>query len=120
MEIKKLSHYINQAKIIKPEIHSKKIRIAFLGSFTLNGFEETIQVQCNEEKINCITYNAPYNQYNQEILNENSDLYKFNPDIIFLLIDNRTILDKLFYFPYEYSEDDRRKFVRKNILNLKI
>jgi len=76
MEIKKLSHYINQAKLIKPEIHNKKIRIAFLGSFTLNGFEETIQVQCNEEKINCITYNAPYNQYNQEILNENSDLYK--------------------------------------------
>ncbi len=118
MEIKKLSHYINQAKIIKPEIHNKNIRIAFLGSFTLNGFEETIQVQCNEEKINCITYNAPYNQYNQEILNENSGLYKFNPDIIFFLIDNRTILDKLFYFPYEYSEDDRRKFVEKKYLEL--
>jgi len=119
MEIKKLSHYINQAKLIKPEIHNKKVRIAFLGSFTLNGFEETIQVQCNEEKINCITYNAPYNQYNQEILNKNSDLYKFNPDIIFFLIDNRTILDNLFYFPYEYSEDDRRKFVEEKYSELK-
>ena len=118
MEIKKLSHYINQAKLIKPEIHNKKIRIAFLGSFTLNGFEETIQVQCNEEKINCITYNAPYNQYNQEILNENSGLYKFNPDIIFFLIDNRTILDKLFYFPYEYSENDRREFVEEKYSEL--
>ena len=118
MEIKKLSHYINQAKIIKPEIHNKKVRIAFLGSFTLNGFEEAIQVQCNEEKINCITYNAPYNQYNQEILNENSDLYKFNPDIIFFLIDNRTILDKLFYFPYEYSENDRREFVEEKYSEL--
>ena len=83
MEIKKLSYYINQAKIIKPEIHDKKARIAFVGSFTLNGFEETIQVQSDEEKINCKTYNTPYNQYNQEILNKNSDLYKFNPDIIF-------------------------------------
>ena len=53
MEIKQLSYYINQSKIIKPENYQKKIRIAFVGSFTLNGFEETIQVQCNDEKINC-------------------------------------------------------------------
>ena len=118
MEMKKLSYYINQAKIINQGICDKKIRIAFLGSFTLNGFEETIQVQCSEEKINCITYNAPYNQYNQEILNKNSDLYKFNPDIIFFLIDNRTILDNLFYFPYEYSEEDRKKFVDEKYLEL--
>ena len=116
--MKKLSYYINQAKIINQGIYDKKIRIAFLGSFTLNGFEETIQVQCSEEKINCITYNAPYNQYNQEILNKNSDLYKFNPDIIFFLIDNRTILDNLFYFPYEYSEEDRKKFVDEKYLEL--
>ncbi len=118
--MKKLSYYINQAKIINQGIYDKKVRIAFLGSFTLNGFEETIQVQCSEEKINCITYNAPYNQYNQEILNKNSDLYKFNPDIIFFLIDNRTILDKLFYFPYEYSEDDRRKFTEEKYSDLEI
>lgn len=116
--MKKLSYYINQAKIINQGIYDKKIRIAFLGSFTLNGFEETIQVQCSEEKINCITYNAPYNQYNQEILNKNSDLYKFNPNIIFFLIDNRTILDNLFYFPYEYSEEDRKKFVDEKYLEI--
>ena len=40
MEIKQLSHYMNQAKIIKPENHKNKIRIAFVGSFTLNGFEK--------------------------------------------------------------------------------
>ena len=57
MEIKELSYYINQSKIIKPENHENKIRIAFVGSFSLNGFEETIQVQCNVEKINCLTYN---------------------------------------------------------------
>ena len=51
MEIKQLSHYINEAKMIKPENHKNKIRIAFVGSFTLNGFEETMQVQCNDEKI---------------------------------------------------------------------
>ena len=98
MEIRELSHYINQSKIIKPKNHEKKIRIAFVGSFSLNGFEETIQVQCNDEKINCLTYNSPYNQFTQEILNDNSNLYKFKPDITFLLIDNRVILEDSFYF----------------------
>jgi len=119
MEIKELSYYINQAKIIKPENHQKKIRIAFVGSFSLNGFEETIQVQCNDEKINCITYNSPYNQFTQEILNENSNLYKFKPDIIFLLIDNRIILENSFYFSNINSENKNKKYVDKKINEIK-
>jgi FkbH-like protein len=119
MEIKQLSHYMNQVKIIKPENHKNKIRIAFVGSFTLNGFEETIQVQCNDEKINCITYNSPYNQFNQEILDENSNLYKFKPDVIFLLIDNRTILEDLFYFSNINSEDEKKKYTNKKFNEIK-
>ena len=113
MEIKQLSYYINEAKMIKPENHKNKIRIAFVGSFTLNGFEETMQVQCNDEKINCITYNSPYNQFNQEILNEDSNLYKFKPDLIFLLIDSRIILEDSFYFSNINSEDEKKKFTSK-------
>ncbi len=119
MEIKELSHYINQAKIIKPENHQKKIRIAFVGSFSLNGFEETIQVQCNDEKIHCTTYNSPYNQFNQEILNEDSNLYKFKPDVIFLLIDNRAILEDLFYFSNINSEDEKKKFTDEKFNEIK-
>jgi len=119
MEIKELSHYINQAKIIKPENHQKTIRIAFVGSFSLNGFEETIQVQCNDEKINCITYNSPYNQFTQEILNENSNLYKFKPDVIFLLIDNRIILENSFYFSNINSENKHKKYVDEKINEIK-
>jgi FkbH-like protein len=124
MEIKQLSYYINEAKIINPKKYKKKIRIAFIGSSTLNGFEETIQVQCNEEKINCTTYNSPYNQFNQEILNENSNLYKFKPDIIFLLIDNRTILENLFYFSNINSKIKNKKFLEEkfnhitNLINI--
>jgi FkbH-like protein len=118
MEIKQLSYYINEVKIIKSEKHNKKIRVAFIGSSTLNGFEETIQVQCNEEKINCITYNSPYNQFNQEILNENSNLYKFKPDIIFLLIDNRTILENLFYFTNIDSKIEYKKFLEEKFNQL--
>ena len=119
MDIKKFSYYLNESKKIKREIHQKKIRISFLGSFTLNGFDETIKVQCNEEKINCVTYIGPYNQFNQEILNEDSNWYKFNSDITFLIIDNRTILEEVFYFPYKYSEYDRKQIVEDKFIELK-
>jgi len=46
MEIKQLAHYTNQVKIIKSKNHKKKLCIAFIGSFTLNGF--------NKEKENWI------------------------------------------------------------------
>jgi len=112
---KKLSYYLNRASKLDEHTYEKKIRIALLGSFTINGVAETLSVMCAEKKIQCTTYVADYNQYNQEILNTESDLYKFSPDISFLLIDSRTILGDLFYYPYSISKNERKKFVDKKI-----
>ena len=84
-----------------------------MGSFTLNGLAETIQVKCAEKKIQCTTYVGNYNQYNQEILNPTSNLYKFNPEISFLLIDTRTLLQDLFHHPHSISAEERRKLVNE-------
>lgn len=111
MKEEKLSYYINKASELNNQSFDKKIRIAFLGSFTLNGLAETIQVKCAEKKINCTTYVGNYNQYNQEILNPQSNLYKFSPEILFLLIDTRTLLQDLFHHPHSISAEERRKLV---------
>jgi len=63
----------------------KKTRLAILSSFTINGLEETLRVKCAQEKIECVSYVGGYNQYAQEILNKESNLYKFNPDVTFLI-----------------------------------
>jgi predicted enzyme involved in methoxymalonyl-ACP biosynthesis len=76
-----LAYFLNEAKIIKPRELGKKLRVAFLASSTINGFEETMRVKCFEKGIDCVTYVADYNQYNQEILNQDSELYQFKPDI---------------------------------------
>lgn len=111
MKEEKLSYYINKASELNNQPFDKKIRIAFLGSFTLNGLAETMQVKCAEKKINCTTYVGNYNQYNQEILNPQSNLYKFSPEILFLFIDTRTLLQDLFHHPYSISAEERRKLV---------
>jgi FkbH-like protein len=109
----KLSYYINKAAELEKLSFEKKIRIALLGSFTLNGLAETLAVKCAEKNIQCATYVGGYNQYNQEILNHGSSLYKFKPDISFLLIDTRTLFGDLFHHPYSITAEERKTIVEK-------
>ena len=111
----KLSHYINKAGELTGKTFEKKIRIGILCSFTINGLEESIRVKSAEKNIDCITYVGGYNQYNQEILNQESNLYKFSPDITFLIIDTRNILGDLFHLPYSISALERKSFIEKKL-----
>ena len=117
-EEKSLSYYINKSNEIT-EVMDKKIRIGLLSSFTINGLKEVLQVKSSERNVSCIVYEAPYNQYSQEILNQESNLYKFLPDITFLIIDARNIFGEIFRFPYSISSSDREQFVGKKINEIK-
>jgi len=115
MKEEKLSYYVNKAAELSNHSFDKKIRIAILGSFTLNGLAETMQVKCAEKKIQCLTYVGNYNQYNQAILNQQSELYKFKPDLTFLFIDTRALLKDLFHHPHSISADERKSLVNEKI-----
>lgn len=121
MTEQKLSYYITKSKELNNIHHTKKIRLAILSSFTINGLEETLRVKCAEKKIECITFLGDYSQYNQNILDDKSALYKFSPEITFLILDTRSILGNLFYSPYLLSPSERKNFADekcKEILNL--
>ena len=84
----KLSYYINEAKGLENLSLKHSIKIAIMSSFTLNGLEQVLRVKCKENNINCQTYVSPYNQYFQEILNDESEIYKFKPDLTYLILDS--------------------------------
>ena len=113
-----LSYYMNKSKEITKEF-DKKIRIGLLSSFTINGLKEILQVKSAERNVSCMIYEAPYNQYSQEILNQNSNLYKFLPEITFLIIDTRSIFGEIFRFPYSISSSEREKFVEEKFDEIK-
>ena len=115
---RKLSEYIIESKKIKSSDFGSKIKIALLGSFTLDGLNETIKVKCSELKVGCDTFYGGYNRYNEEILNSESKLYSFSPDVCFLILDTRNILGDLFYYPYNLSVDKRREFIQNKINEL--
>jgi predicted enzyme involved in methoxymalonyl-ACP biosynthesis len=107
----KLSYFISKAESCKNAAFEKQIRVAILSSFTLNGLEQTIRVKCIDKKIGCVTFVSEYDQYNQNILNGKSQLYEFSPNILFLILDTRTILKDLLYYPYSVSAAHRREYV---------
>ena len=109
---------MSKASSIKDITFSRKIRVAILSSFTINGLEESLTVKCAERNIECVTYNSPYNQYNQDILSSTSSLYEFSPNLTFMIIDTRTILSSLFYNPYSASISERREYIDNRVKEL--
>jgi len=82
-------------KNIKNKIpqYMRKTKVAFLSSFTVQGLSEVFSSNALFHNVFVDTYNAPYNQFTQEILDNGSGLYKFNPDIVYVLVDARDIRD---------------------------
>jgi FkbH-like protein len=112
---KTLSYFINESKKLMEKKFKKKIRIALLSSYTINGLNEIVHVKCAEYGISASIYEGPYNQYSQEILNVNSNFYKFKPDIVFLIIDSRNIFDELYHFPYSKPIDEKKLWITEKI-----
>src|SRR5919106_1068160 len=110
-----LSYFIAKARSIGGRVFQKKIKVAFLSSFTINGIEEALRVKCAESDIACATYTCAYGQYNQDILKQSSQLYEFSPDITFIIIDTRTVLSTLFYTPYATPVNERRSYIDKRV-----
>ena len=108
---KKLSYYLNKEKNLQINENREKLKIAIIGSFTLNGLPEVLKVKCSDIKINLEYYLGKYNQYNQEIIDSKSELYKFNPDLTFLILEPRTILGESFHFISKLNEKQRENII---------
>ncbi len=123
-ESKKLgiSDYFNLYKKLKEGKKlndGKSIKIAILSSFTVNGIKEALSVKCNELGVNAEFYIGGYNQYAQEILGKNSSLYKFDPDLIILFIDTKSILGNEYLNPYDTDDSKRKKFIENKLKEIK-
>jgi len=113
-----LSDDIKKSISLKTQTFERNMKIGLLSSFTLNGLGESLQAKCASLKIGTTTYLCGYNQYNQDILNPQSNLYKFCPDVTFLILDTRSILGDLFYSPYKIDEASRKKFIISTVDNI--
>ena len=49
-----LSKYILDSQKLEINTCTKKIKVAFLSSFTINGLPESLKVKCSKKQIDCV------------------------------------------------------------------
>lgn len=62
------------------------VRIALLSSYVLDWLVPYLDLECRKAGLIPKFYQAPFNQYTQQVLNSESDLYRFKPEVIFVAL----------------------------------
>jgi FkbH-like protein len=77
---------IENAKAAKAVAPRRRCRVAILGSFTTVQLTRILPLSALRQGIEITVWEAPYNQYRQELLNPRSALYANRPDFIVLAV----------------------------------
>ena len=123
-ELHSVADYINMNSKLDRAIKEgalkfgKSIRIAILASFTVSGIKEVLAVKCCRAGLMSIIYEGNYKQYTQEILDKNSNLYKFKPEFVIIIIDTMTFLGDHYLTPYKINGDERKKFIDSQLASI--
>src|SRR3989344_4209043 len=126
IKIESVTDYFQEYDLIKKNIETedmdqfKKIKIVVLSSSTIKGLKEILFVKCYKLGIIPEILIGGYNQYNQEIIDDNSYLYKFKPDLIIIFIDTASLLGQLFFDYYQLSEKEKDDLFESNIKHIKL
>jgi len=92
------------------------IKIAILSSSSMNGVSDVLVAQCSSFNVFPEIYTAEYGQYAQEILNSQSHLYSFNPDLIIVNIDFKAIAESYELLPYQKTTEERKSWLSETII----
>jgi FkbH-like protein len=65
----------------------KSLRVAILGSSTVTQLHAGIRAAALRRGLHVITYEAEYGQYRQELLDVESPLHRFRPDVVLFALD---------------------------------
>jgi FkbH-like protein len=117
-----LSDYIkleNNITNVNEDYYLYDIKIAILSSYTITGISSVLNVLSHNNKIKSTIYESNYNEYVQDILNSDSDLYKFKPDIIFLNVDILSLFGRFYFIPYDLNTELRKKNIEDIFFNFK-
>ena len=115
MDYIRLAKKIDQSLNPKDAPQNSKIRIAILSSFNVSGIRETLLVKCLKLGFYPEIYVGEYNQYHQEILDSNSGLYQFKPDLLILFVDTRTVTGEVYLQEYSVSDEERERWIKSTL-----
>jgi FkbH-like protein len=72
-------------KLVRPDAGTKKIRLAVLGGYSLYPLHELIEHLCEVEDFPVELWLGDYDNYISEMMDDDSELYAFAPNVVFML-----------------------------------
>ncbi|MFX0170636.1 MAG: HAD-IIIC family phosphatase [Candidatus Hodarchaeota archaeon] len=93
----------------------KQLNIALLSSFSIDPLMTYLDIDCRLIGLFPQVYVAPFNRYQEEVINEHSGLYKSQPDIVLFFVEIESILDEMFrvHFPQMELKDLKAEIDQK-------
>jgi tetratricopeptide (TPR) repeat protein len=86
----------------------QSVRIALLGNATLDHLASYLRVECFRAGLRPTIYQAPYDQVTQEILDPQSGLYAFAPDVVICAVHASRLFPRVHQDPFDLSVEERR------------
>jgi len=82
-------------QLLPPKPPPQKLRLAILGGYSLYPLHDLIEHLCAVENLSLEFWQGDYDNYICEIMDDDSDLYAFAPQVVFLLPAERRYTGKL-------------------------
>jgi FkbH-like protein len=86
---------------------NRSVRIALLGNATLAHLQSYVKVDAFRMGLRPEVYQCSFDQYAQDILDPNSELYRFAPDVVVLAIHPSKLFPTLHNYPFDETVEAR-------------
>jgi len=93
-------------------------RVALLSVFTTRALDDCFFVKACEAGLWLDFYVGPDYQMAQEILNPQSGLFQFQPDLTILFIDLAAMFGETFFAPYQLDQEGRKRLLDEKFAEL--
>lgn len=93
----------------------KNVKIAILSSYTLKNITPFLTEKLSSKGFNADIRFGGYNQFIQEMIDQSSWLYEFQPDIVFLALNSKTFLEDIELDILDKSKKDIDALVAQKI-----
>ncbi|TFG08920.1 HAD-IIIC family phosphatase [Candidatus Thorarchaeota archaeon] len=110
---------IQKLELGPSEDKKKAIRLALIGSSTLEPVAACLDIKTRLMGLKPKTFVGGFNTYRQEALDDSSSLYSHEPDLIVLAVDAASLLDDLFTANFvRMEEEERQEHLEKMVHDL--
>ena len=94
---------------------SAPIRVALLGSFTLELLARYVAREFRNQQIDADLYVGGYSQYQQDLLDPNSSYYRYHPAYTLLLVEALDVFPAFYFGPSLLTERDKAALVQERL-----